>query len=79
MYTVFGAGSVGTVLAALLADGGVDVAIAGREAVPQLRIEGDEETVLASIPIVEEPVGDILLCVHEPDAAPLAARWPAWS
>jgi len=75
-YTVFGAGSVGTVLAALLADAGVPVALAGRGAVPDLEIEGDEETVRARVPVVAEPVGAILLCVHEPDVAELCARWP---
>ena len=75
-YTVFGAGSVGTVLAGLLADGGVDVALAGRGAAPDLRLEGDEETVTARVPVVDEPRGTILLCVHAPDVAELCARWP---
>ena len=39
-YTVVGAGSVGTVLAALLADAGVPVALWGRNAVPRLVAEG---------------------------------------
>lgn len=75
-YTVFGAGSVGTVLAGLLADGGVPVAIAGRGAVEGLRLEGDSETVEARVPVVEDPSGTILLCVHGPDVADLCARWP---
>lgn len=76
MYTVFGAGSVGTVLAGLLADGGVPVAIGGRGAVEGLRLEGDDETVEARVPVVKEPEGTILLCVHAPDVADLCARWP---
>lgn len=75
-YTVFGAGSVGTVLAGLLADAGVDVRLAGRGAVGGLRLEGDEETVIAQVPVVFEPEGIILLCVHAPDVAALCARWP---
>jgi 2-dehydropantoate 2-reductase len=78
-YTVFGAGSVGTVLAGLLADAGVDVRLAGRGAVGGLRIEGDEETVVAQVPVVVEPEGTILLCVHAPDVAELCARWPGRS
>lgn len=76
MYTVFGAGSVGTVLAGLLADRGVPVAIAGRGAVERLRLEGDDETVEARVPVVAEPEGTILLCVHGPDVADLCPRWP---
>jgi ketopantoate reductase len=75
-YTVFGAGSVGTVLAGLLADGGVEVAIAGRRAVERLRLEGDDETVQARVPVVAEPLGTILLCVHGPDVSELCSRWP---
>jgi len=75
-YTVFGAGSVGTVLAGLLADAGVDVRLAGRGAVAGLRLEGDEETVVARVPVVERPEGTILLCVHAPEVAGLCARWP---
>ena len=75
-YTVFGAGSVGTVLAGLLANGGVPVAIAGRGAVERLRLEGDDEAVEARVPVVAEPVGMILLCVHGPDVADLCPRWP---
>jgi 2-dehydropantoate 2-reductase len=78
-YTVFGAGSVGTVLAGLLADAGVDVRLAGRGAVADLRLEGDDETVVARVPVVEEPEGTILLCVHAPDVAELCARWPGRS
>lgn len=76
MYTVVGAGSVGTVLAGLLADAGVEVALAGRGAVPDLRLEGDLEDVRVRVPVVEEPQGTILLCVHEPDVEGLCARWP---
>lgn len=76
MYTVFGAGSVGTVLAGLLADRGVPVAIAGRGATERLRLEGDDETVEARVPVVAEPEGTILLCVHAPDVPDLCARWP---
>ena len=75
-YTVFGAGSIGTVLAGCLADAGVAVAIAGRGAVPDLRLEGNDETVIARVPVVREPEGTILLCVHAPDVAELCARWP---
>lgn len=78
-YTVFGAGSVGTVLAGLLADAGVDVRLAGRGAVGGLRLEGDDETVVAHVPLVVEPEGVILLCVHAPDVAALCARWPGRS
>ncbi|MEM8884439.1 MAG: 2-dehydropantoate 2-reductase N-terminal domain-containing protein [Planctomycetota bacterium] len=76
MFTVFGAGSIGTVLAAALSDAGVDVAIAGRRAVSALRVEGDEECIEADVDVVDEPRGTILLCVHETDVASLAARWP---
>ena len=76
MYTVFGAGSVGTVLAALLTDAGVDVALAGRAAARHLLVEGDNEEVHATVPVVEDPIGTILLCVHEPDVPALASRWP---
>jgi len=75
-YTVFGAGSVGTVLAGLLADAGVPVAIAGRHAVERLRLEGDDETLEAHVPVVAEPEGTILLCVHGPDVSDLCPRWP---
>jgi len=75
VYTVFGAGSVGTVLAALLRDAGVDVCIAGRGACRTLRIEGAEESLAVRLPIVTVPQGTILLCVHEPDVADLCARW----
>jgi ketopantoate reductase len=78
-YTVFGAGSVGTVLAGLLADAQVPVAIAGRGAVPGLRLEGDAETVEARVPVVAEPLGTILLCVHGPDVPDLCRRWPGRS
>jgi 2-dehydropantoate 2-reductase len=67
---------VGTVLAGLLADAGADVRIAGRGAVAGLRLEGDEETIEARVPVVTEPEGTILLCVHAPDIAELCARWP---
>jgi ketopantoate reductase len=70
---------VGTVLAGLLADAGVDVRLAGRGAVGDLRLEGDEETVCARVPVVEEPEGTILLCVHAPDVAGPCARWPGRS
>jgi len=75
-YTVYGAGSVGTVLAAMLAEAGVPVALAGRGAVPALRVEGDTEEWRATVPTVDEPEGTILLCVHEPDVPGLCARWP---
>ncbi len=75
MYTVFGAGSIGTVLAGLLADAGVPVAIAGRHAVERLRLEGDDETVEAKVPVVAEPLGTILLCVHGPDVFDLCPLW----
>jgi len=75
-YTVFGAGSVGTVLAALLADAGIPVAIAGRDATGDLRVEGEEESLRVGVPVVEQPEGTILLCVREPDVAGLCERWP---
>ncbi len=74
-YTVFGAGSVGTVLAGLLADGGVDVRLAGRGAVSDLVLEGNGETVRTRVPVVNETEGTILLCVHETDVAELCAGW----
>lgn len=73
---MFGAGSVGTVLAGLLADAGVDVRLAGHGAVGGLRLEGDDEAVVAHVPVVVEPEGTILLCVHAPDVAELCVRWP---
>lgn len=76
MYTVFGAGSIGTVLAGLLAQAGVPVAIAGRNAVERLRLEGDDETIEARVPVVDDPEGTILLCVHGPDVKDLCPRWP---
>ena len=79
VYTVFGAGSVGTVLAGLLADAGIAVRLAGRGAVGGLRLEGDEETVVAQVPVVVEPEGTILLCVHAPDVPEVCVRWPGRS
>ena len=76
VYTVVGAGSVGTVLAALLADAGIPVRLWGRNAVPRLVAEGDAETVQIRVPIVAEPEGTLLLCVHEDDVGGLAERWP---
>lgn len=76
-YTVFGAGSIGTVLAAALAEAGIDVRIAGRGAVPDLEAEGHDETLRATVPVVAEPdAGDVvLLCVHEPDVVECCPRW----
>jgi ketopantoate reductase len=74
-YTVFGAGSVGTVLAGLLASRAIPVSIAGRNAVGELHLEGDDETIHVQVPVVSEPVGTILLCVHESDVAELAPRF----
>jgi len=74
-YTVFGAGSVGTVLAGLLADAGVDVRLAGRKALGRLRLEGDDETVSARVPVVVRPEGTILLCVREPEVGELCRGW----
>jgi 2-dehydropantoate 2-reductase len=76
-YTIFGAGSVGTVLAASLRHAGFDVAIAGRNAVSSLRAEGDDETIEAQVDVVDEPRGTILLCVHEAQVDELLERWPA--
>lgn len=73
--TVFGAGSVGTVLAACLADAGIDTALMGRHAVPDLRAEGDDETVEARVEVVGEPRGTLFLCVHEQDTPELASRF----
>ena len=78
-YTVFGAGSIGTVLAGLLADAGIEVAIAGRNAVPRLRLEGDDETVNVRVRVVDEPEGTILLCVHAPEVEDLCEGWPGLS
>ena len=75
MYTVFGAGSVGTVLAALLASREIPVAIAGRGAVEDLEIEGDDELVRVRVPVLAEPPEPILLCVHEADVPTLAPRF----
>jgi ketopantoate reductase len=74
-YTVFGAGSVGTTVAGLLAHAGVGVRIMGRGAVRRLRLEGDSETVEAEVDVVERPEGVILLCVHEPQVAAACAGW----
>ena len=74
-YTVFGAGSVGTVLAGLMRDRGLDVAIAGRNATSTLHLEGDDETVRVDVPVVDEPQGTILLCVHESQVPELAQRF----
>jgi ketopantoate reductase len=76
MYTVFGAGSVGTVLAALLAAGEPPVRIAGRNAVGDLRAEGEDETVRARVPVTTDPEGTILLCVPEPEVERVCAAWP---
>jgi len=76
-YTVFGAGSVGTVLAGLLAQRGVSTALMGRRAVSELLLEGDDETIRADVRIVEEPEGVLLLCVHESQVADVCARWPS--
>jgi len=48
---------------------------AGRGACGDLVLEGDEETVRVRVPVVEEPEGVILLCVHESDVADLAPRF----
>jgi ketopantoate reductase len=76
MYTVFGAGSVGTVLASLLAEGERPVRIAGRNAVSELRAEGDDETVRVRVPVTTDPEGTILLCVQEPEVENVCAAWP---
>ena len=73
MYTVFGAGSVGTVLAGVLRESGVDVSIAGRNAVEAIHLEGDDETIDARVPVVDEPSGRVLLCVHESDVGGLVS------
>jgi len=73
--TVFGAGSVGTVLAACLADSGVRVALMGRDAGSKLRIEGDGERVETAVEVVEHPRGILFLCVHQQDTGPLAERF----
>jgi len=75
LYTVFGAGSVGTVLAGALASRGIEVALAGRGAQPDLVLEGDDETIRVRVPVVEDPRGVILLCVHENQVAELARRF----
>ncbi|MHC4954189.1 MAG: ketopantoate reductase family protein [Planctomycetota bacterium] len=75
-YTVFGAGSVGTVLAGFLASRGVLVALMGRGATSSIHLEGDDETIDVRVPVVDEPAGVMLLCVHESDAADVCARWP---
>ena len=74
-YTVFGAGSIGTVLAGLLAHAGVDVRLAGRNATGRLHLEGDDETVDVRVPVAVRPEGTILLCVHAPDVADLCRGW----
>lgn len=73
--TVFGAGSVGTVLAACLAGSGVGVALMGRGAKPGLRIEGDDERVEAEVEVVDRPHGVLFLCVHQEETGPLARRF----
>ena len=75
-YTVFGAGSVGTVLAGVLADSGLRVALMGRGAQGDLLLEGDEEIVRARVRVVQEPEGIVLLCVHDSQVAEVCARWP---
>ena len=75
-YTVFGAGSVGTVLAGILADRGVSTALMGRHAVDGLLLEGDDESVRVNVRIAQEPEGVLLLCVHETQVADVCARWP---
>jgi len=75
-YTVSGAGSVGTVLAACLASRGVATAIMGRGATEQLHVEGDEETIDVRVPVVDQPQGVVLLCVHEPDVSDVCRAWP---
>lgn len=74
-YTVFGAGSVGTVLAGSMRERGIDVAIAGRNARSSLLLEGDDETLRINVPVVDEPQGTILLCVHESQVPELAERF----
>ena len=79
-YTVFGAGSVGTVLAGLLAGAGVDVRLAGRGAVAGLRLEGDEETVVARVPVVEilrpgATAWQTLGSLKVPRTDPVAVEW----
>ena len=75
-YTVFGAGSVGTVLAGILAERGISAALMGRRAVGGILLEGDDESIRANVRIVEEPEGVLLLCVHESQVADVCARWP---
>lgn len=74
-YTIFGAGSVGTVLAGCLADCGVPVALMGRGATEQIHLDGDEETIDVSVPVVSSPQGVILLCVHDRDVADVCPAW----
>ncbi len=74
-YTVFGAGSVGVVLACRLAHAGVEVALAGRGATRDLFVEGDTDSFRAQVRVVDEPDGVILACVHESDLVDLARRW----
>jgi len=75
-YTVFGAGSVGTVLAACLASRGISTALMGRGAVESLRVEGDDETIDVRVPVVDHPEGIVLLCVHDSDVAEVCPSWP---
>ncbi len=75
-YTVFGAGSVGTVLAGLLASSGITTALMGRNATSDLHIEGDDETVRVSVRVAQQPEGVLLLCVHESQVAEVCERWP---
>ena len=75
-YTVFGAGSVGTVLAGTLASAGIPTAVMGRHARPELLLEGDEETVRSTVRVVEAPEGVVFLCVHDRQVAEVSERWP---
>jgi len=75
-YTVFGVGSVGTVLAGCLASRGIPTAVMGRGAVASIRMEGDDENTEAHVRVVDSPEGIILLCVHDSQVAEVCARWP---
>lgn len=82
MYTVFGAGSIGSVLGGFLHRAGIPLRLLGRreemEAVRRegLLLEGDAEKArVPDIPVTEREEGTVLLCVRADDAIALAPRF----
>jgi 2-dehydropantoate 2-reductase len=82
VYTVVGAGSVGSLLGGFLHAAGIPVRLVGRsdhmEAIARdgLRLEGDaEELEIRGIDTGGPDEGTILLCLHAPQAIALAPRF----